>query len=51
MPRGDLRIVVQREILCSRCQQQLVYTKDGLIIWVEPCPRCSGAKASNGPKS
>lgn len=37
MPRGEVRIVVERELRCDRCGCLLEARKDNRIIWVTPC--------------
>lgn len=40
MPRGEVRVVIQRELRCDRCGNELAFRKDGLIFFVSLCERC-----------
>ena len=47
-----LRITVERRIHCARCGGELRTSKEGTIVWIEPCrtccredSRCAGGKS------
>lgn len=50
MPRGAVRVIIEREVRCAVCGAPLDVRKDKFVLWVEPCTECRMTREHQGGK-